>query len=139
MRRPIGATNIFSVLILAGLAFALWYGIVVGPAYLDNLDMKQFVSEGFNQAKNRRTDEQITRHIVEAASRVGEHLADDGYGNITWQPGLGITAEDVVILRDEVNDTLTVRVEYVRQRVLKPLSRMKDIRFVVEESGELGK
>jgi len=135
--RPTGSVNIIGVLLLAAVVLGIWWLIVLGPAYMDNLDVKQAVAEASNQIRLGKSDESAAQYIIQQTRNVGDHLAEDDFGNVVWMTGLGITPEQISVERDEVNQTLRVRVEYDRRRILKPLDKEKEIHFVVEEVGSL--
>lgn len=137
MKRPYGKINIVALLMLAGVVIGIWLLITIGPAYLDNLDVKEGVSETLNQLLQNYTDEQLKARLVAKLATVGDHLADDGYGTITRQRGLGITADDIEIERDDVHGTATITVSYTRVMELKPLNKEREINFVVSRTGPL--
>jgi len=121
--------------VVAGGIYAVW---TFSPAYLDNLDVQEAISVAFNQA-DKRSDDALKAIIVNRLHRVGTHLADDGYGNITEKPGLGISADNIYVERDEVQGTLYIRVDYERQVKLKPTERWHTLRFSPEKDGILEK
>ncbi len=135
--RPTGSVNIIGLLLLAGVVLGIWWLIIIGPTYMDNLDVKQAVAEAGNQIRLGKSDEAAASHIIQQTRNVGDHLADDESGNTEWMPGLGLTPEHISVERDQANGTVTIRVEYDRLRILKPLDKEKRVHFVVEEVGSL--
>lgn len=134
--RPYGASSLGTLFAVAVVALAGWWLIVIGPAYLDHFDVKMAVTEAVARAP-RNSDETLAGYIIQKTGTVGEHEADDGYGNVTTKKGLGLTRDDITITRDEVNNSISIRVEYARVRKLKPLSGERTLHFVAEDEGVL--
>ena len=135
--KPYGKVNLVALALIAAVVGGLWYGICVAPAYLDNLDVSEAVAASIAKAKNFATDETIRGTILQASRRVGTHKADDGYGNITEQTGLGLTDDNIEIIRDSVQNMIQIRVEYEREMELKPLNRVVRLRFAVHKEGPI--
>jgi hypothetical protein len=119
--------------IVAGI-YALW---TFSPAVLDNLDVKEAITVAHNQAAGR-TDDALKAVILSRLGRVGTHLADDGYGNVTEKTGLGLTPAHITIERDEVRGNIYIRVDYEREVRLKPTDRYHVLRFSPDKDGPLG-
>ncbi len=136
--RPSGKVNLLAVIILGGVAYGIWWIITFSGVYLDNLDVKDAVESGYNMS-NRLTDLDVGNIIFQKvnSSTVGNHESDDGFGNITVKPGLGLKEENLIIVRDEVTKTIKITVEYKRKVALKPLSKIKWVPFRVVKEGPI--
>ena len=112
----------------------MWGAVTFSNVYLENLDMKTAIDSAFNQA-GRTSDETILGRVVEAGNHVGTHKADDGFGNLVEVKGLGLTADQVTIFRDEVRKTILIKVVYTQEVPLWPTKKIKVVRFVVTKEG----
>jgi hypothetical protein len=132
--RASGKVNLIGVVLLAGIAGGIYWLIFFAPLYLDNMDVKTAVVSAYNDS-GRISDEKLKVKIKEAAAQIATHKEDDGYGTIKEVKGLGLTDEQIVILRNEVAKTISIRVDYDREVQLKPLKKMKRVHFSPNTSG----
>lgn len=138
MRRPKGKINFIGVLMLAGITYGIWWIVTYSTVYLDNLDVKNAVNTAFNQSP-RSTDEAMRAGVIRALNfnSVGWHWEENDDGLKQRKPGLGLTDEQVEIERDEVNNTILVRVAYAREVELAPFDKLDTVKFVVEKQGKI--
>jgi hypothetical protein len=134
--RPTGKVNFLALLFMGAIAAGLFYGINYGPAYVDNLEVREAVVSAYNQAKNTN-DPNLRIFIKEKVRKFGTHKEYDNFGQMQELPGLGLKDEQILIERDTVNKTVTITVEYEREIELKPLKRSKTLRFIETKSGPL--
>lgn len=134
--RPTGKVNLVGVAILAALVFAGWYGFTYSPAYMDNLDAEKAVEAGFNAMKSAN-DNQVRAEVLARlnARTLGWHREEDEAGNLVKKEGLGIKPEQIFIERDDVNNTATVRVTYIREIERWPLEGSVTKEYTVEKVG----
>ncbi len=117
-----------------GFVYAVW---MLSPPVLDNLDVKEAIDVALNQA--RRSDDDLKRLILNRLGRVGTHQAEDDFGNLVEKEGLGLTEDNVYIERDEVADTLLIRVTYDRVVQLRPSQYTYTLSFSPEKEGPISR
>ncbi len=129
--RPSGKINLLAVVIVAALASGLWWIINYASAYLDNLDVRDAVRGAYNSAWHM-PDSQLQFEIKNKvnSSQVGWHEEEDKFGVMQKQRGLGITDDQIVIERDEVNNTIHISVSYKRKVYLWPWFNKNNVRWV---------
>ncbi len=132
--RAYGRVNLIGVAIVAAIVGGLYYGITVMPVYLDNLDIREVVAGCYNES-GRINDEMIKARIKGTASRIGKHMAEDGFGTLVEAPGLGLTDDQITVARDEVRKTILIRVEYDQEVVFWPGKKKKRIHMVTAKDG----
>jgi hypothetical protein len=131
--RDSGKVNVVGLLMLAGIVGAIYFGIMLAPAYTDNMDVSGAIASAYNQSAR---DDDVLRNIIQDKLRyVGEHEEDDGFGNVKIAQGLGLTDDDILIDRDTVNDTIRIEVDYTRKVELKPFKRILLLHFHPNKSG----
>lgn len=136
--RPSGKVNLIAVVILGAIAYGIWWVITFSAVYLDNIDVKEAVVSGFN-VSGRSQDEAVAITILGIcnAPSLGHHEEEDGYGTVKTVGGLGVKREDITIERDEVAKRISIVVEYQRKVLLKPLSKVKFVKFRVKKEGPI--
>ncbi|MBX7099979.1 MAG: hypothetical protein K1X89_19855 [Myxococcaceae bacterium] len=134
MRAP-GRVSLSALLTLGAIAGGVWWCINFVPLHMDNLNVKDAVKSAFNDS-GRRGDEYLRSSIKDTCNqaRVGTHQEFDG-NEYKEVPGLGLTDENITIVRDEVRKTIRITVEYDRKIALKPGGAPRVVHFVVTEGG----
>jgi hypothetical protein len=135
--RPYGKTNLVTVFLLLAVAAGIWLGALFSQPYLDNLNVKDAVAAAYADVNLGRTDDQIRNRILEEVNspKVGTHQERDRFGELVTAPGLGLTAENITIERNDVNRTVRIRVDYDRDVRLKPLQKVIRVHFNPEKKG----
>jgi hypothetical protein len=134
--RPSGKTSIGTLLLLAGLVIGGFLFIRIVPAYLDNLDVKEGLQIALTAGKVRGADDdRIRKSVLEKSERVGTHKADDGYGNVVDQVGLGLKPENIFIER--TGNRVFIQANYDRVIELRPLSRTITLSFSPSVDAEM--
>ncbi len=123
-----GAISFVSMLMLAGLAVAGYFGAMYGPAYFEAFEVKQMLREASNMAARLGTDDQIREFILNKSKQIGSHweIVDGEERNI---PGLVLLAEDVFVNRDDYAKTIVVQVKYTKRLDYPFLKRQKELTF----------
>lgn len=136
--RPHGKVNLIAVVILGAIAYGIWWVITFSGVYLDNIDVKDAVEGAYNES-NRKDDVTTAGTIIAKTnlSTLGNHEEDDGYGTITTKGGLGLKDENITVVRDEVLKRITITVQYQRKVELKPLKKVKFVKFRVVKDGPI--
>lgn len=138
MRRATGAVNPLSVLIIAAVVGGLYWLIMFGPKYLDNLDVKEAVDIAIATAKDRGDDALVVT-IISSMAKVGWHREEDPEsGDLVEKPGLGLAPENIVVERNEDAKTIRITVSYTRDVHLVPFNKWTQARFTVEKGGSFG-
>jgi hypothetical protein len=136
LQRPTGKINLIAVVLLLGAVAFIYSVIMFSKPLLDNLDVKEHIEAAYNQADGM--DDQRMKLLIETrCASVGDHEEDDGFGTIRTRPGLGLTDENITIERNEVAQTISVRVEYARKVTLAPTTRVYILHFHPEISGPI--
>lgn len=133
LRRPRGAVNPLSVLVILAIAAAIYYVAIFSPVYLDNIDVTDAVVSAYNQS-GQVPDEQIKGVLRDKLKRIGTHREPNADGELEEKMGLGVPDEDVVY---EVNpdNTVTVQVKYFREVRLKPTGKWTKVKFSPSKHG----
>jgi hypothetical protein len=136
--RPQGKVNLIGVVMLAGITYAIWWIVTYSTVYLDNLDVKDAVNSAFNQSV-RAADADLRQGIVRRLnfSPLGWHWEETDSGERVRKPGLGVPDEGIEIERDDVANTILVRVTYEREVELLPFDKLDMVKFVVEKQGKI--
>jgi hypothetical protein len=136
--RPKGKINLIGVAMLAGITYAIWWIVTYSTVYLDNLDVRNAVNQAYNQSV-RVTDGDMRSGLVRSLNfnSVGWHWEENDDGERVRKPGLGVPDEGIEIERDEVNNTILVRVTYEREVALLPFDKLDMVKFVVEKQGKI--
>lgn len=128
-------TNPVTVLVVLLLLAAGWWGWIFGPLYIDHLEVKEAASQIVNLVPQARgVDDAIATPLTRLNTRVGWHYqVDEETGEESVQPGLGLTAENNVVLDvDEERKHIKVRIAYSRVVQLKPFQRRQRVAFAAE-------
>lgn len=116
---------------------AAWAGWVYGQAYLDHFDVKEEVWLAFSTTVTGE-HEARARLMQALNAKIGWHYElDEGTGEETIKPGLGVPDEAVEIVLNPETKVVRVRVEYDRVLPLKPSDRRTTVHFVAEKTGKL--
>lgn len=132
--RAHGKVNLIGLAIVAAILAGLYWVLMFSTVYLEKMDMGAVVAAAYNQA-GQTNDETIQGRVIEAANHIGKHMAEDGFGNMVEVKGLGLTNEDVTVFRDEVRNTILIKVEYSQEVELKPFSKIHVVHFVIAQEG----
>ncbi len=136
MQRPTGRINLIGLILTLAVVAFVYSCIFFAKPILDNLDVKEQMSAAYNQG-TLLDDQAIKRFIEKQTESVGEHDADDGFGNIRSAPGLGLTDDDITVDRDTVAKTIVIRVDYARKVLLRPTTRAVQFHFHPQVAGPL--
>lgn len=133
--RDSGKVNVIGLLMIVGIVAGLYFGVMLAAPVTDNMDVQGAVDIAY---ANSFKDDDVLRSIIYDKLRyVGEHREDDGFGNLTVVKGLGLTDDDIEIDRDEVNNTISITVNYAREIELKPFKRIMTMHFHPHKSGTI--
>jgi hypothetical protein len=125
--RDSGSVNVVGLLMLAAIVSGIYFGVMLSGAVLDNMDVQGAVDIASNQSAR---DDDVLRNIIKDKLRyVGTHQEDDGFGNLKVEKGLGLTDDDILIDRDEVKGTVSIKVVYTREVELKPFKKIMTLHF----------
>jgi len=133
--RPSGKVSFGGLVLLALLAGAIYYGVIVVPLYVDHMDVKEAVAAVHNQSGRNQNDEQLKYEIRSRTSQMGQHVEYDRFNNPTVVPGLGLTDDQIIIERSTVSPSVRVEVSYSRTVRLKPTQRMYTMKFRAVKDG----
>ncbi|MBI3183087.1 MAG: hypothetical protein HYZ28_13195 [Myxococcales bacterium] len=128
--RPTGKVNYVTLALIVAALGGIYWVIFFAPVYLDNMDVKEAIEAAYNQS-SQLGDDPLRKFVLDRvnSSQLGNHREDDGYGNVKVVGGLGIKPEQITIERNEVTRRIRIQVEYAREVVLKPTSRVRTVRF----------
>lgn len=134
--RPYGKVNLIGLGIAAVVLYGFWWLFQYGPAYLDNLDVKEAADAALAVAQNKGSDDMLRNTILVRTNvkTLGWHREEDEAGNLVRKEGLGLKPENITIDRDDSTGMITLRVEYDREIELKPFDKVEFRRFVVQKS-----
>jgi hypothetical protein len=133
--RPSGKVSFGNLVLLALLAGALYFGVLLVPLYVDHMDVKEAVAAAHNQSGRNHNDENLKYEIRTRTSQMGSHVEYDRFNNPTVVPGLGLTDEQISIERSGVNGSVRIEVNYTRTVRLKPSQRLYTKRFSAVKDG----
>ena len=135
--RASGKVNVFGLLLFGATAAGLYWALVVGPLYIDNMDVSESVAKGFGQRGNLSEERIRTQLATDLRQlRFGEHQEyDRSTGEMKTEVGLDIPDEQILVQDDVVRKELLIRVTYNREVVLWPSKKKRTIHFVVERKG----
>ncbi len=135
--RASGKVNVVGLLIVGAIAAGAYWAAIVGPLYVDNMDVSETVASTFNQKGLRNEDflrEQLTRGLK--GLRLGTHEEyDRSTGEMKTVAGLDIPDEQIIVKDDVVRKELLIRVSYKREVTLWPSKKKRLVPFVVERKG----
>ena len=136
VRKPYGKINLIGLVLILAVVGAIYAVVILSGPYVDNMDVKEKVDAAYNQS-HRRTDDELKKFIVTETSTFGEHDEDDGFGNVKTVRGLGITPDNITIERNDVTNTILIRVDYDRKVILSPTNKVKYIHMHVQHQGPI--
>ena len=135
--KPSGKVNILGVLILIGIAGAIYWGVMIGPLYLQRTDAKGELQVGFNKFgldKVPNIRKVMLLHFNDP-ELFGKNLQPNEQGVLVEVPGLGVTEDDLEYEPNDRLKELLVRLRYKRTIILRPTSKVKTYNFMVEVKG----
>jgi hypothetical protein len=133
--RPSGKVSLGNLVLLALVAGAIYYVVIVVPLHVDHLDVKEAVAAVHNQAGRTRNDQQLRFEIRSRTNQMGQHVEYDRFGNPNVVPGLGLTDDQIIIERSNVDNSVRVEVSYSRTVRLKPTQREYTLHFRAVKDG----
>jgi len=133
LRRPRGAVNPLTVLVILAIAAGIYYVAIFAPVYLDNIDVTDAVVSAYNQT-GQAPDATILTNLRDRLKRIGTHREPNADGELEEVMGLGAADEDVVYETNPDN-TVTVSVHYVREVRLKPTGKWTKVKFSPTKHG----
>lgn len=142
MRKPSGKVNPISVLLVLAFGGGVYWAVLFGPLYIDNLDVREAVDAAFSRYGNEGED-RARQYLVSRLNKgtqdgiVGHHFEVDEDGVEQELPGLDVAEDNVTFEYEERTSQLTVRVEYDRVVVLKPSQKRRTLHFVVQKTGAI--
>ncbi len=134
--RPSGKVNLIAVIILGAIAYGIWWVVTFSGVYLDNLEVQDAVVGAFNES-TRKDDASTSGAIIHKCNldTVGTHQEEDAEGVVKTVGGLGLKEENITVTRDEATKRIKIVVEYERRVVLRPLAKVKSVKFRVVKEG----
>lgn len=133
-QRSRGSVNPLSVLVVSGIAVAVYCVAMFAPAYLDHLDVMDLVASAYNQVGHRR-DEVILEELKGRLVHIGTHREANQDGEMEEVRGLGVADEDITYELNAAEKTALVQVRYVREVRLKPTGRWVKLNFTSKKAG----
>lgn len=134
--RPTGKVNVMGLAIALAFFGAVYWGIVMGPVHLENLDIREWVTGTFNESARVPADALISPLLNKLNdAKFASHYETDENGLKIKVGGLGLSEDNITIERNEEAQTSTVRVEYVREVKMIPFEKYRNVKFVVQKSG----
>jgi hypothetical protein len=137
--QPRGSVNPVSVLMLLGLAGGLYWAVLFVPMYLDNMSMSEVLDVGISAAGG--SDNDVVNSMLNranlSADAIGSHLEENDNGEVVETKGLGLTADNITVTRDERR--IKVAIDYTRTVRLKPTQKVRVLTFHVEKEGPISK
>ncbi len=129
-----GKISLPNLILLLVVASAIYLGVLLFPVMLDHFEVKNQINVALNRAYQLE-DRRLAGQIAEGLGRVGTHWTANPYGELEEAVGLGVTAEQIVVERNTVAQTIRIAVPYERQVRLKPTQKFLTIRFSPEREG----
>ncbi len=130
MRRD-GKINLIAVVTLAAIAGGVWWMMNYLSAYLDNLDVRDAVRGAYNECWHVPDQQLIqTMKLKVNNSHVGWHEEEDQFGHVQRVNGLGIGDDDIELIRDDVNKTISITITYKRKIYLWPWPSKNNVRWL---------
>ena len=130
-----GAVNPLTVLLLTGIAVAIYCVVIFAPPYLDHIDVMDAVGSAYNQT-GVRDDSVVERDLKDRLIHsIGTHREQNEEGELVEVRGLGVADEDVTFEVNRPEKTVHIEVRYVREVRLKPSSRWTKLRFTAKKTG----
>jgi hypothetical protein len=135
MRHPSGKVSLGGLVFLTLIAGAIYAAVLVVPLYVDHLTVKEAVTVAHNLAGKNYSDDMLRNTIRDRTSQIGQHWGRDRFDNEELVPGLGLTDEEIVIERNEVNQYVRINVSYDREVQLKPTDIVRTLHFSAVKEG----
>jgi hypothetical protein len=137
--RPTGAVNPVSVLLVIAGAGAIYYAVMFGPLYIDNMSVKQAAEVGLTAGRGPEESirDVVLRTINTGPEAVGTHMEEDAEGNLVEKRGLGLTEENVSVFKDEAAKTVRISIDYSRTVRLKPTQKTRTVSLHAEKEGPI--
>jgi hypothetical protein len=136
--QPRGSVNPITVLMLMGVAGALWWAIIFGPVYLDNMTLREALDVGLHAPgddENKR--DAVLKRINFGGDAVGSHTEEDANGNPVEVRGLGLTSDNVTVVSDREAGVIRISVDYSRDVRMAPSQKVRTVTFHIEKEGPL--
>lgn len=123
---------------IVGLIGALYWAVVFGPAYLDNISMREALDVAVH---TRGGDEHVVEAVINRVNfgehAFGYHYEENENGEQVEVRGMGLTADNISVDRNEQAHTLKVMIDYTRPVRLKPTSTVRSVTFHLEQEGPI--
>ena len=137
--RKNGESNPVTILLVIAIVAGGFYTFHVAPLYMDNLEVKEAVTEAFNNYFNvggeKKARDTFLLRMNDSHSKFRHLEIDEETGAEVEKPGFGFTDDDISF--DESDDkVLRVRVAYKRTVTFKPLKYKKTFSLVAEKKGK---
>ena len=116
--RPTGKVNPIGVLLIAGILFGIYYIVMFGGAYLDNMDVMEAEAAAFNSF-GHFPEERIRAEFKGALDKIGTHRELNQDGDLVEVRGLGVADEQITLERGP-DEMIVIHVDYDREIQLKP-------------------
>jgi hypothetical protein len=131
--------NPLTVLLFAALAGGAYYAVIFGPLYLDNLGVKEAAEIGITAARANEdvVATAVLKKINFGPNPPGSHLEETDSGDLVEKPGLGLTEENVSVVKDEATKTVRITIDYARTVRLVPTQSTRTVQFHVEKEGPI--
>lgn len=133
--RESGKVNVVGLLMVAAIVTGIYFVVMLAGVYTDNMDVQGAVDIAFNNAA--RGDDYMRSVIQDKLRYVGNHKEDDGFGNLKVVQGLDFSDDDIAIERDDVHETISIRIDYAREVELKPFKRILTVHFHPHKAGPI--
>jgi hypothetical protein len=139
--RQDGQVTWVGVLLLLGLAAAVYGGIVFVPVYTLHYEVLQVVRDYGNQAIKERDDALLVSRMTQKIQSLDAVVVEDEHGRPQKQPVIDLRPEDVSWTRDTSAQppVLHVAFEYVQSVELPWLDRTIEKPFEVDLTLDLGR
>jgi hypothetical protein len=138
--QPRGSVNPIGVLMIIGLVCATYWAIIFGPAYLDNMSLKEAADVGIGASKDYHDDgvvQQMLARINHGLDPIGSHTEVAEDGTETVLPGLNLAPENIVVERNENTRRIRISIDYSRDVRMKPTQSIRTLQFHVEKEGPI--
>jgi hypothetical protein len=126
-----------TVLLVLGLAAAIYAAVVFGPPAVLHYEVKQVVRDYANRAVRDTDDRKLLTGMVERIRVLDDEPGVDGQGRPVRIPVIPLRVEDVVWERSEEPPSLHVAFEYERTLKLPFLDRVLERVYVVDITNDL--
>ncbi len=135
LRRPRGAFNILTFLLLIALVVSIWGAWLYVPLMLDHIDCKEVVSQAASSVFLDGPEIAKARAMARLNGSIGWHDAlDPTTGQTKRAPGLGIDPDQLTIESDRDSNQVQVRLTYRRTIQLRPFQEWRSFDFAAERA-----